>query len=65
MATQKERNYEAHGRKAEIIGPTTRCIVFIDGASHPSFSKKFRSIRAARISFIRWADAISRCEVAA
>lgn len=52
---KKSRICEAHGRKAGIIGPTSKCVVFIDGASHPAFKFPFASIRAARYRFITWA----------
>mgnify|MGYP001002126434 CR=1 FL=1 len=56
----KPRTYEAHGKMAEIIGPSTRCVVFINGASHPCFQKPFKSIRAARIRFMRWAESANK-----
>ena len=57
---KKERNYEAHGKKAEIIGASNNCLVFINGASHPAFTIPFKSIRQAKIRFLSWAANISK-----
>ena len=54
---KKARIYTLNGKSAEILGPSNKCIVFINGASHPVFSKPFTSIRAARIRFMKWAAA--------
>lgn len=51
----KQRTYEYNGKKAEIIGPSNKCIVFINGASHPVFTSRFTSIKAARNRFLSWA----------
>ena len=55
----KQRTYEAHGKKAEILGPSNKCIVFINGSSHPVFNKPFTSIKKARIRFLKWANDIT------
>lgn len=55
---KKQRTYQANGKTAEILGPSNKCIVFINGASHPVFSRPFTSIRAARIKFLRWAATV-------
>ena len=57
---KKQRVYQHCGKTAEILGPSNKCIVFINGASHPVFREPFTSIRAARIRFMRYAQATAQ-----